>query len=193
MADTFTPFLNLTKPDPNGLAEVSELNGDFDIIDTFASTTDGRLDVVEAHPIAKMLTGANQSIADATVTTVDFNGGSEAYDTDNMGSIATDRLIIRTAGYYRFSLRATFASNASGYRALILQKAVGANSGITAQQYGAPAPATLTTFSFTTDLIPCAVNDEFEMRVIHSSGAALNLIQGNGLWSMLAAEWVRSL
>jgi hypothetical protein len=193
MADTFTPFLNLTKPDPNGLAEVSELNGDFDLIDSFASTTDSRVDVLEAHPIVKMLTAANQSIADATVTTVDFAGGTESYDTDNMGSIATDRLIIRTAGYYRFSLRASWASNATGYRALILQKAVGAGAGIIAQQYGAPAPATLTTFSFTSDLIPCAVNDEFEMRVIQSSGAALNIIQANGLWQMLAAEWVRSL
>lgn len=193
MADTFTPFLNLTKPDPNGLAEVSELNGDFDIIDTFASTTDSRLDAIEKHPIAKMLSAANQSIPDATVTIVNFTGGSEAYDTDNMGSIATDRLIIRTAGYYRFSLRASFASNASGYRALILQKAVGAGAGIIAQQYGAPAPATLTTLSLTSDPIPCAVNDEFEIRVIQSSGAALNVIQANGLWQMLAAEWVRSL
>lgn len=33
MADTFTPNYNLLKPDPTGLADISELNGDLDTID----------------------------------------------------------------------------------------------------------------------------------------------------------------
>lgn len=45
---TFTAFLNLIKPAGSEVIDVSQINDNSDDIDTFASGTDSRLDVLEA-------------------------------------------------------------------------------------------------------------------------------------------------
>lgn len=53
MADSFTPTLNLTKPEINQSINTwgNKLNGDMDLIDQFATETDGRLDTLEAFRV----------------------------------------------------------------------------------------------------------------------------------------------
>lgn len=54
MADSFTPTLNLTKPEINQSINTwgNKLNGDMDLIDQFATETDGRLDALETRATA---------------------------------------------------------------------------------------------------------------------------------------------
>lgn len=53
MADSFTPTLNLTKPEINQSINTwgNKLNGDMDLIDQFATETDERLDTLEAFRV----------------------------------------------------------------------------------------------------------------------------------------------
>lgn len=45
MADTYTPYYNLRKQDPNTIADITEVNGNFDILDT---TVKARADEITA-------------------------------------------------------------------------------------------------------------------------------------------------
>lgn len=59
---------------------------------------------------------SNQSIPNATETTVTFN--AEKFDTDAMHStsVNTSRITAVTAGLYQITLRLYFAANSTGYR-----------------------------------------------------------------------------
>lgn len=48
MADTFTTFLNLIKPDTVKNALISDINGNMDLVDAAISSLDDRLDVLDA-------------------------------------------------------------------------------------------------------------------------------------------------
>ena len=65
---------------------------------------------------AQVRSTANQSINNATNTTVTY--GAEVFDTDGMATLGTndDRLTIKTAGKYLCIFNCAFAANATGYR-----------------------------------------------------------------------------
>lgn len=48
MADTFTTFLNLIKPDTVKNALISDINGNMDLVDAAVQSLDDRLDVLDA-------------------------------------------------------------------------------------------------------------------------------------------------
>lgn len=49
MADTFTTFLNLIKPDTVKNALISDINGNMDLVDAAIQSLDGRLDVLDTN------------------------------------------------------------------------------------------------------------------------------------------------
>jgi len=137
-------------------------------------------------PRAKIVTGADQSIPNSALTTVDFAGGSVSYDTNAMADIANDRIVIKTAGLYRFSARIAWGVNATGYRALIVTRN---GAEFIVDDYSAATPSQSKITTVTSEPIACAVNDAITLQTVHTAGAALNVVQANGRRCYLAADW----
>lgn len=116
--------------------------------------------------------GGTQSIADNTLTNVAFDA-SDLYDTDIMHDPVTnnDRIVCNTAGKYLFTPLAVFASNATGLRlcALYLNGSV---LWIYDRQTAISGASTVLGRSM---IIPMVVSDYVVMKVLQTSGGALNL------------------
>lgn len=114
---------------------------------------------------------AAQSIANGTVTVLNFD--AENWDTDGMHDNSTNnsRITAKTAGKYAVMMNAVFAGNDTGGRQILLRlngtTALGsvlmANNGLGEDQ---------NMYLFATDL---AVNDYLEMQVWQNSGGNLNV------------------
>lgn len=138
------------------------------------------------RPRVKIITGADQALTSGSLTTVDFNGGSVAYDTNAMADIANDRIVIKTAGLYRFSARLAWGISSAGYRALIITRGV---SEFLVDNYDAATPSQSKITTVTSEPILCAVNDAISLQTVQTSGGSLNLIQANSRRCHLAADW----
>lgn len=132
---------------------------------------------------ARASANANQSLASSAVLAgVIFNVSD--YDTNAIVNLAGNSLVIKTAGWYRFYLRLVFASQATGGRAGFLLK----NGAIIFDSYLQANGNNVTIMQLASEPIQCAVNDIMTMQAMQASGAALNLIIGNGRYSYLACE-----
>lgn len=132
---------------------------------------------------------AAQSIPNATVTTVDFAGGSIAYDGDAMADLANDALVVKTAGWWRFVARVAWPSNATGYRGHLIVRGA---ADFLADDYRQAANGQSTIAQFATEPVLCAVNDVVKLQVVQASTVALNLADVNGRGTYLAAEFLGS-
>lgn len=140
---------------------------------------------------ARMETTADQTLSDATATVVDFTTATTSYDTAGMADKANNRIKITKAGLYVFTARAAFALNATGYRAILLQRN---GAEVIADVYGGSAGSVLpTVLRLATEPISCAVNDVITMKAVQNAGGTLPLVTFNGKRaSMTAAEYVGS-
>lgn len=139
------------------------------------------------RPRCRMVTGADQSIPNGTATVVDFAGGTVVHDNNAMADLANDQIVIKTAGYYVFTARVAFGINSAGYRAVLIGS--GTNlEGVDDYRAATPTQSAITTLR--SYPILCAVGDAFNVRVVQTSGAALNLIAANNRRCSFGATWV---
>jgi hypothetical protein len=136
--------------------------------------------IFDAHfqPTAYAYHSANQSIGNATWTTVALN--SERYDTDTIHDLATNtsRLTCKTAGKYSIVFYGLLDANATGHRfARILL-----NGTTPIVEFGAPSlGASHASRLICTIQWDLAVNDFVEAQVFQDSGGALNLLAVTGV------------
>lgn len=140
----------------------------------------------------KITSTSDQTLADNTVTVVNFSATS--YDVGGMADLPNNRIKIITAGWYTFTVRAMFAFNNTGYRALIVEQNA---TTIVADSYVAPTPTNTgslgTVMTYTTEPILCAVNDTFRVKAIQTAGGTLPLTTLNGRRVVFAATQVAGL
>jgi hypothetical protein len=146
--------------------------------------------IYDAHfqPTAYAYHSANQSISNATWTTVALD--SERYDSDTIHDLVTNnsRLTCKTAGKYMLVFQGLLAANATGYRfARFLLNGVTPIVEDGVPSLGASHASRLLC-SVQWDL---AVNDYIEAQVFQDSGGALNLLATAGvspglMWARLA-------
>jgi hypothetical protein len=130
---------------------------------------------IDAHasiPQARVSHSASQSIAHNTVTTLVFD--TEEIDTDAMHSNVTNnsRLTINTAGKYIIESYMTFASNATGSRAVVVKK----NGTITLVSISQNSVSDTTTRICTVaPLITLSIGDYIETHAFQVSGGSLDV------------------
>lgn len=119
----------------------------------------------------KVRNSADQSIANATNTAINFD--TELYDNDNYHSTVsnTNRLTVPTSGKYRVSGTVRFASNNTGMR-LIFIRVNGTTSYASDRRAAVQSDVTDCEISTTIDLV---AGDYVELMVQQSSGGALNI------------------
>jgi len=128
---------------------------------------------------ARVYKSAGQSITDSTLTTLTFD--VETYDTNVMHDNVTNnsRITFPVAGLYLVGASVDFNANATGSRFIEFRL-----NGTTTT-FGAASTEAVSLAS-TDTMVPSiitrrfAINDYIELRVIQSSGGALNVIGGDG-------------
>ena len=183
-----TPNIGLGKPLPGENYDVDVQNTNMDILD---GEVDGVKDNFTALrndtiPIAKIRATSNQAVPHNTLTTVTLTGN--VYDTDTMVDTPNNGLKIKTAGYYRFTARFAWESDADGYRAGLIYKS--SADVYIAEDYRDAASGAATVVTITSEPLLCAVNDTFQLRAVHTAGAALDLYNANNNRAFLAAQWI---
>lgn len=135
-------------------------------------------------PAVRATLSSNQSIPNATFTTVAWP--LETYDTDVMHDTVTNnsRLTAKTAGIYAIVANVEFASNATGNRAVTITKN---GATVLAEQVTNASSTNSTRLSVATQY-QLAVNDYVEASVTQTSTAALNLINGSELTAFSMAR-----
>lgn len=149
----------------------------------------------QGHPMAMIASSAIQTATTAVVTTaaldtVMFDTGGM---TDGIWSLGSQRLIAPLSGYYRINGRASWTSNATGYRALVVRKnGTNANSGgtIIHDAYVMPASGNITVVGTASEPIWLSAGDYITMNILQTSGADLTSNIANGRWSSLALEYL---
>jgi len=114
-----------------------------------------------------------QSIANNTLTTVNFNTEVNGYDTNSFHDNSTNnsRLTVPSTGYYNVYCKIRWAGNATSYRYLLFRK-----NGSTSYQDILNYPPDGNDFSMYFSLaLPATANDYFELRVLQNSGGSLEL------------------
>jgi len=134
---------------------------------------------------ARATHSANQSIANNTLTNLALD--SEDFDTDSMHDTATnnERLTFKTAGKYVVMGTNRWAAASAGRR--VLQIFGSAANDVIADDERAPSMATETTQHVST-ILDAAVNDYVYLRVLHTSGNALNSVAASGNPSLQAIK-----
>lgn len=165
MTQQLTSLKKAIKNDPGTgeLVSVAELNAAFDKFDN------------HFIPSCKIYADVTQSIPNASTTQVAYNqnrhdsfaGRSEGA----MADASNDRIIIRFAGLYRVTTHVSFATNATGYRAVSIKKNASVIKRVTTDANGT---AGIDTSFGVSDDIDCAVNDLITATCLQTSGAALN-------------------
>lgn len=113
---------------------------------------------------------------------------TELYDTDTIHSLVTNtsRLTIVTAGLYEITCSVGFASNATGYRNVIVLK----NGAIAlARSQQGPSPTANNTAIQCTARENLIVGDYLEIQATQASGGNLATVLGRD-YTWLAAEWI---
>lgn len=141
-----------------------------------AHVAENAIDAHGAIPAARVYNSGNQSIANSSLTTLNFN--SENYDTDNIHDNTTNpsRLTCKTAGIYQIIAHVSFASNPTGYRRVVV---IYNGGGIAAEAF-IPAVTGGSTVVVVAGNYKLAVGDYIELRAQQNSGGALDVISGSG-------------
>lgn len=116
---------------------------------------------------------ANQSIPNATVTALSFN--TERYDTDVMHDNSTNptRMTCKTAGTYSIKATLSFATNATGWRAVYVR--INGTNYVAASRSLSVGGVDALLITIATDYV-LAVNDYVEIMVEQNSSGALNVV-----------------
>lgn len=140
--------------------------------------------IYDAHfqPAARAFHSANQSIPNATLTTLAFN--SESTDQDGLGTSTihdnvtnNSRLTCRVAGFYGIVANIVFASNVTGIRLVGLYVNGASVVEVNANTTGGGFDSKLA-LPYMTAL---AVNDYVEVYVYQTSTGALNVLAGSSV------------
>lgn len=136
-------------------------------------------------PRCKIVQGADQAIAG--LTTVDFAGGTVAYDNAGMADLASDAIVIKKAGLYVFNASLRWANSTGGYRAGIITRGAG---DFLCDDYRSALPTNAAQpYTWSSDAIQCAVGDVITLRTTVTNGpVTLGLV--NGRRSHLAAYYL---
>ena len=125
----------------------------------------------------RAIRNANISVANNTITAVQFN--VNVFDTDGIHStsVTPERFVIQTGGIYTGCATIQFAANATGLRRVQLRKN-GLDTFAEATNLGNSANENTLNAPFLLDFVE---GDYIEVRVWQSSGAALNVLYTNPL------------
>jgi len=136
-------------------------------------------------PRCSLYLTADQLIANTTAT--DLSGWTELEDTDTMYDAGSPtRITFKTAGLYVVHACVRYASNATGYRAALINHN---GSSDIANAYQAAAPNIPTTAVISFDY-RFAVNDYITLQARQSSGGDLNVLGGVDDYTFFQARWV---
>lgn len=129
------------------------------------------MEFVYSPPGALVYNSAALAINTGTITALTFN--SERFDNDGIHSTSsnTGRLTCVTAGRYLISGSVEFASNATGYRQLLLRL----NGATYLANEVVPANASIATGVTTQRIYPLVATDYVELLVVQTSGGSLNV------------------
>ena len=149
---------------------------------TYTATNVSNLIVPPSLVISRV---ANQSVANTAWTFTSFD--TKTTDTDGMAaSIPSDtKVTVQTAGLYQITSWVSFAANATGVRALILEKnAASASSGTRIAAVANAAIATYDQAQTLSMIANLAVSDTLHLSVFQTSGGAVNTTM------FLSATWI---
>lgn len=126
----------------------------------------------------------NQSIADATITTVDFASLDSSEQTDAFIDVANDEIDIPFTGQYWVQAQARFAANGTGYRQCYLELWDGAAWDVEVLVFQGANDVSMPSISLPGvaqfgAYLNLVAGDRIRMRVAQASSAALNLIDWN--------------
>ena len=130
---------------------------------------------------------ADQSTTTATTTTITFD--TELFDTSSFHDNATNNSRITVpagkAGYYLLIAKASFNSNATGFRDLQMYKNT-TNISVNTQTITAAGEDQYVTNAFT---VYGAVGDYFEIKTYQTSGGALG-VRGTAIKTIFSAQYL---
>lgn len=130
-------------------------------------------------PAARVHNSGSESITNSTYTTLTFDSTDKDEGTtgaQHSTSTNTSRLTCQVAGLYLITVNVTWASNATGYREVFLQK----NGTTVIADLEHPASNGAATCQCLTTLAVLAVNDYVEVLVFMNAGVSLNILGANG-------------
>lgn len=139
-------------------------------------------------PACRAARTAVQSINNSTWTFVSFT--SETYDTDGMFAATDTKITIQTAGLYSVSCLVSFATNATGIRAVQIEKnAPTANNGTVLIRNVGFGNASEDVWFNLSSVFEFAASDTVHVSVLQTSGGALNA--GSAVvYPFLTATWI---
>ncbi|GAB3847292.1 hypothetical protein GCM10029963_28490 [Micromonospora andamanensis] len=127
---------------------------------------------------------AGQSVpTGTTAATMSLNAIVE--DSDNMADLANNRIVIRTAGLYRFTGQVPFVTNGTGHRALRLYIGGGTSKAEVTMNAVTAAESRLNASFYWR----CSVGLSFTAGIVQTSGSALST-STSGSPGFICAEWV---
>lgn len=180
-----TPNLDLPYPDTSDTPDVPYW------LQQLAESVD---DLIDRPMVAIRSSLTSAQTVNAGSTVVDMAGGAVVHDLGTvagMADLANDRIVIREDGYYTFNGRAAFSSNATGYRAILIQRVAGAGDQFVADDYRPAVSGQTTIVSLQTRAIYCTAGEAFALTVLQTSGAALTLPAVNGRACEFSARQLR--
>lgn len=138
--------------------------------------------VTSADLSVRISHNANQSIADATETTLAFN--TEIFDTNTFhdNAVNNSRLTFATAGKYQIGVNADFAANGTGVRYICVK--LNGTTGLDCDIRNAVAGGVYTTRVYFTTLYNFAASDYIEAYVFQNSTGALNVTTAALFWAV---------
>lgn len=159
-----TVYLGITKLDQGLKYPEVVVNAALDALDA----------AVGSPPRARVYHNANQSIANNTLTALNFN--SERFDTDVIHDTSTNnnRLTCKTAGTYLIILNALFDVHATGWRLFSIR--LNGSTTIADTRAQAITVGSIGTAGEVSTVYSLAVNDYVEAMVLQTSGGSLNIL-----------------
>jgi len=165
------------------LCDVRVNTADTGVIPGGQFTTPPSLGKLAVAPQCKITQTAAQTLTNNVVNQINFD--VEEIDTDAMGDLANNRIVIQTPGVYLLQAMATFTGNATGSRTCYLE----VNGSVKFADYRATLGASFSTISCCGGLLRLAQGDLVTFHQFQNSGGGLTVGAVNG-GPFVSACWV---
>ena len=139
---------------------------------------------------ARAVKTTNQSITDATATSINFNTEADSWDVNGLHDTSSDweKIVLDVGGYYMVVANVTFASNATGNRRLYVELNGIDGAGTSLGQVNARADTGGAHGLSTTVMRYFSADDTLACTVYQNSGGALDVASASlAVWLVSAA------
>jgi hypothetical protein len=141
------------------------------------------LTALKAIAGARVYKSGDQSITTGTYTRLSFD--SETYDSASIHDNATnnERLTVPTGAVYgRFTAQVDFASDATGYRSVVIENGnTSPNITAAAEAIANAVNGSATIINLSTGWIPVTPGDYYRLGVLHNNGSSVTVVGGNAV------------